>query len=138
MANKFSAADFLIRWVFALVLVFGTYNPTDYCYISWLSNSEFSVTPLMALVGIILLIGWIIYLRATALSLGVLGVALFAALFACFIWLFVDLGWLSLENTGAMTWIVLVLLSLVLAMGMSWSHIRRQISGQVSTDDLEN
>lgn len=138
MANSFDTSDYLVRWLFALLLVFGTYNPTDYCYTSWLANSEFSVTPLMALAGITLLIGWIIYLRATLLSLGMLGVALFAAFFGCLIWLFVDIGWLSLEPSGAMAWIILVLLSLVLATGMSWSHIRRQMSGQVSVDDVED
>ena len=52
--------------------------------------------------------------------------------------LFVDLGWLRLEADGAMTWVVLAVLSLILAVGMSWSHIRRRLTGQVDVDELED
>lgn len=138
MANGLDASGFLLRVIFSAALVIGTYNPTAYSYFSWL-NAEGSAAlgPLHALLGMILLIAWIIFLRATFLSLGVLGISLGAALFACVIWLFVDLGWLSMESTNALTWLVLVLVSLILAMGLSWAHIRRRLSGQVSVDDIE-
>lgn len=89
----------------------------------------------MALVGVLLLIGWIIYIRATFQSMGWLGISLGAALFGCLVWFIVDQGWLSLDSQSAITWIVLVILSLILAMGMSWSHIRRKMTGQVDVDD---
>ena len=33
--NDFNAVSFLLRWLFALILVLGTYNPTGYCYSHW-------------------------------------------------------------------------------------------------------
>lgn len=138
MANRFTLADLLGRWIFALILVLGTYNPTDYSYISWVVAEGTEFGPVPALVGIVLLIAWIVYVRATLLSLGPIGVALFAALFGCFIWLLVDLGWLSLDSGSAFSWVILVLISMVLAVGMSWSHIRRQLTGHVSVDDVED
>lgn len=138
MASEFNAMGFLGRWVFALALVFGTYNPTEYSYISWIAADGTEFTPAIALVGIILLIGWVIFLRATMRSLGVLGIALGAALFGCLIWLLVDLGWLSLEQTGALTWIALMLISLILATGMSWSHVRRRLTGQFDVDETDD
>jgi Family of unknown function (DUF6524) len=66
-----------------------------------------------------------------------LGVVLAAAFFAALIWLFVSWGWISLSNTGALTWIALLLLSLVLAAGMSWSHIRRRLTGQADVDEVD-
>jgi Family of unknown function (DUF6524) len=33
--------------------------------------------------------------------------------------------------------VVLVILSLILAVGMSWSHIRRRMSGQVDVDEKD-
>jgi Family of unknown function (DUF6524) len=138
MNNEFNGQSFLVRLGFAVLLVFGTYNPTDFCYTSWLWSTDFAITPVKALVGVTLLIGWIIYLRATLLSLGGLGITLFLAFFSCLIWVLVDAGLLSLDASGAMTWIVLLIISLILATGMSWSHIRRRMSGQVSVDDVED
>lgn len=138
MAAEFNALGFLGRWIFALVLVLGAYNPTDYSYVSWITADGVEFGPAIALVGVALLIGWVILLRATLRSLGVVGIGLGAALFGCLIWLFIDLGWLSLEQTGALTWIALVLVSLILATGLSWSHVRRRLTGQLDVDDRDD
>jgi hypothetical protein len=138
MAKEFDVLGFVARWLFAIVLVLGTYNPSGYSYINWVFTDIGAFGPVMALTGVALLIAWIVFLRATLLSLGWLGIALGAALFGCLIWLLVDVGLLSLDSTGAMTWIVLLLLSLILATGMSWSHIRRRLTGQFDVDDIED
>ena len=58
-------------------------------------------------------------------------------MFAAIVWLLIDMGWLSLDSVTAMSWILIVLLSAILAVGMSWSHIRRRLSGQVDADDVD-
>jgi hypothetical protein len=90
------------------------------------------------LLGLLLLIAWIVFSRATLLSLGWLGVILGAAVFITIIWLFIDLGWISVESSGVITWLALLVISLVLALGMSWSHIRRRLTGQVDVDDMDD
>ncbi len=92
----------------------------------------------MVIVGILLLIGWIFCVKTTFDAIGWLGVILGGALFAAIIWLFIDLGWLSLENTGMLTWLTLVVISLILATGMAWSHVKRRITGQINVDDVED
>lgn len=138
MATEFNIGSFIGRWVFAAILVFGTYNPTQYSYIGWVFAGETAFGPLVALAGVALLIAWIIFLRATFLSMGWLGIILGAALFGCVIWLFIDLGWLDLDSPSEISWVVLVFLSLILAVGMSWSHIRRRLTGQFDVDDIED
>lgn len=138
MADRFTFLDVFVRWIFALVLVLGTYNPTEYSYIGWVLSEGAEFGPVQALAGVTLVIAWIVFLRATFLSFGWLGIILWTAFFGCLVWLLVDVGWLSLGSTSAMSWVVLVLLSAVLAVGMSWSHIRRRLSGQVSVDDVED
>lgn len=138
MATEFTVGSFLGRWIFAVVLVLGSYNPSGFSYISWLTAEQTEFGPVLAIAGLVLLIAWIIYLRATFLSMGWLGVSLGAALFASIIWLLVDIDWLSLESTGVITWLILVLLSLILATGMSWSHIRRRLTGQFDVDDMDD
>ena len=128
---------FLLRFLFALLLVFLTYNPSGYSYSHWLQNSFSNFGPLLAIAGISLIIGWVIYLRATLRSLGMIGLNLAGIFFAAIIWLFVDWGWLALNNVTVMSWVILVLFSAVLAIGISWSHIRRKISGQVDADDVD-
>jgi len=128
---------FLLRFMFALLLVMLTYNPSGYSYSHWLQNSFSDFGPLLGIAGISLIIGWVIYLRATLRSLGSIGLILAGLFFAAIIWLLIDWGWLGLNNVTAMSWVILVLISAVLAVGISWSHIRRKISGQVDADDVD-
>lgn len=53
------------------------------------------------------------------------------------IWVLVDFGLLALGQGSVLTWITLVILSLILAIGISFSLFRRRISGQVDVDDVE-
>jgi hypothetical protein len=133
MANEFTVGGFLARWLFAAALVFGTYNPSEYSYFNWVRTAEFG--PVMAMAGIALLIAWIVFLRATMESMGILGIVLGGALFGCLIWWLIDVGVLAVHSTNALTWIILLVLSFILAAGMSWSHIRRRLTGQVDVDE---
>jgi Family of unknown function (DUF6524) len=138
MASRFTLLDFLGRWLLCAALVFSTYNPTQYSYVSWISGEGMEFGPVPAIVSIVLLIAWIIFLRATFMAMGILGIALSAALFGCLGWLLVDMGALSLESGHTLIWLILLVASLVLATGLSWAHIRRRLSGQVSVDDVED
>jgi len=138
MASKgFNFFDFLIRLVAAIFLVFATYNPSKYSWYHWISNAEDRFDPVILFTGIVLVIGWVIYLRATARSLGIFGIILALAFVASLIWVLVDFGLLSVSNPIFFQYIVLFVLSLVLATGMSWSHIRRRMTGQLDVDDVE-
>ncbi|MEM1080057.1 MAG: DUF6524 family protein [Pseudomonadota bacterium] len=138
MSNSVGPDGFLLRWVFALVLVLGTYNPTGFSYIGWVLGEDTTFNPLIVIVGLLLLIGWIFLLKTTFDAIGWLGVTLGAALFAAIIWFFVDLGWISLASTGIITWLALIVVSLILATGMAWSFIKRSLTGQINVDDVED
>ena len=133
--NDFTLGSFGLRFAFALALVFLTYNPTGFSWVGWL----LSETPLVYKVGagIVLLISWAIFLRATWNSLGAPGTILAAAFFAVIIWLLIEWGLVALDSTGTIQWILLFVLTGVFAVGMSWSHIRRKLSGQYDTDEIE-
>ena len=133
--NDFNFVSFLLRLLFAALLVFLTYNPSGY---SWVGLFKLEVELVyLAASGIVLLIGWVMFLRATWNSLGALGTILAVAFFGIFIWLLVHWNLVNLENPTAITWVVMVVLSFVLAVGMSWSHVRRKLSGQYDTDEIE-
>ena len=91
----------------------------------------------MALIGVALLIAWIVFHATSMLSMGLLGIVLGGALFGCVIWWFIRIGVLSLDATGTLTWVILLILSFILAAGMSWSHIRRRLTGQFDVDEKD-
>lgn len=141
MAQKFNSQGFFLRFIFALALVYVTYNPTGLSYYHWakdvfIGDGTF-LSPPFALISVILLIGWTIYLRATLRSLGGFGLLLALAFFAIIIWWLVDLGLLGINNVSVFSYIVLFLIAAVLAVGMSWSHLRRRMSGQADMDDVD-
>lgn len=129
---------FLLRWLFALALVLLSYNPTPYSFVGWVLNQGEGAMVYKVIAGIVLIIGWVIYIRATKNSLGPIGAGLAAALFGCIVWLFIEWGLFEATDLTIMTWLIEVILSLILALGMSWSHIRRRLSGQIDTDDVED
>ena len=138
-AREFSAAGFLVRLLGTATMIFATYNPSGWSFFHWARESfaSGSLGPAQFVVGIVLVIGWIILLTATSRSMGALGLILGSALFAGLVWLLVDLGWLNIDSRSDLTWVVLVVLSFLLAIGLSWSHVWRRLTGQYSTDDID-
>ncbi|MCR9126052.1 MAG: DUF6524 family protein [Rhodobacteraceae bacterium] len=127
----------LIRWAFAFTLLAATYNPTQWNYVRWASAPEGA--PLSAIVfgGLVLAVGYIIYLRATLRSIGSFGMALVLAVVAALLWMLYDLGLLRLDNRDMNVWLAILALSVVLGTGLSWSIVRRRLSGQADVDDVD-
>ncbi|MFZ0470070.1 MAG: DUF6524 family protein [Thiogranum sp.] len=135
--TRFSFAGFVLRFVMALALVFGTYNPSGYSWYHWFIHAADRLDPVLTFAAVVLLIGWVIYMRATLRSLGPVGTILAVAFFAALTWVMIGYGWLSLDNPTIFTWVVLTMLAAIMATGMSWSHIRRRMSGQLDVDDVD-
>ena len=140
MAQKgFTWSGLLLRLVAALALVYATYNPEGVSYFHWVFSrtpGESGFTPLKGLAGVLLIAAWVVFLQAARRSLGVGGAVLVLALFACTIWAMIYYGAISPTSSRAIAHLILVAVSLVLAIGMSWSHISRKMSGQLDTDTV--
>jgi uncharacterized membrane protein len=135
--RSFGFADFLWRWAAALVLVFATYNPSGKSYFHW-ARAAFNGEGLDALhyfIGVILVAGWTIFIIATERSLGALGSIIGAALIGTGLWLLVDIGVLHADTMSTIAWLALFALGTLLAIGLSWSHIWRRLSGQLEVDE---
>ena len=135
--THFGWDSFLIRFVFAVVIVFCTYNPESYSYFHWATEDFSSFNVYKAFAGVVLLIGWAILIRATLGSLGMIGLSLAVAFFGLLIWLIVDVLGLTTDSARTISYIVEIMIASVLSIGVSWSHVRRRISGQVDTDELD-
>jgi hypothetical protein len=127
-----------MRFVFAFALVALTWNPTRYNYIAWAQAQWDALAPLVLFVGIVLLMGWIFFVRTAAHSLGALGLMLCLALAGTVLWTLFYFGLVNDESTLLLSWLVLGLFSAILAAGMSWAHVRARWSGQATVDDVDN
>ncbi|HGG63970.1 MAG TPA: hypothetical protein ENK34_05270 [Rhodobacteraceae bacterium] len=129
---------FLLRWAVAFGLLAATFNPTGWNYTRWAVDNFDKQMPLVVLLGLLLLIGYIIFMRATLHSIGALGMGLVTAVVAALLWVLYDYGLLSLDNSSMNVWIGILALSVVLGVGLSWSFVRRSLSGQVDINDSDD
>lgn len=137
--SKLTAAGFLWRLGAALALVLLTYNPSGYSAWHWIRaalgpEADFGPGHLL-LIGV-LAAGWAVYWIATWRALGPLGSVIAGVIVGAIIWLFYDIGLLASNSLTAVTWISLVALAFVLAVGVSWSHFWRRITGQFNVEDV--
>ncbi len=127
----------LIRWLGAFLLLALPYNPTPWNFTTWAQANLASDLPVTLLLGLLLGLGYLIYIGATLRSFGLLGIVLLVALFALVLWVMDDWGMLSLDNPTLNTWISILVLSLILCVGLSWSILWQRLSSQATVDDVE-
>ena len=142
MSNQnITASGIMMRFLVALIIVFAVYNPHGWSYYHWIAQAMLEETtgglPLLIFAGVVLLISFTIYIRATLRSLGMFGLILACVFFATLVWLLIDSGLGSVTNAAIMQDILLFILAAVLGTGMCWSHIRRRLTGQSDVDDID-
>jgi hypothetical protein len=145
-SDGFSWGGFLLRLAAAFVLVYATYNPEGISFFHWVIQPKagetglgaylHGFTPLKGFAALALLAAWIVFLQATRRSLGAGGALLVLALFGCTIWAMVYYGVLSPSSSKTIAHLLLLAMVLVLAIGLSWSHMSRRITGQMDTDNV--
>lgn len=128
---------FITRWLGAFALLAATFNPTPYNYLTWGRDYGAANLSIAVLLGLLLGIGYVIYLRATLRSIGAFGMLLVLAVVAAVMWVLYDFGVLRLDDRNLNLWLALVALSFVLGIGLSWSHVRRALAGQADVDDVD-
>lgn len=138
--SDLTVAGFGLRFLAALVLVLFTYNPSGYSAYHWITSaiSASAFGPLHLLLIGLLLAGWAVFWIATARALNALGVALIGIILGAIVWGLVSIGWISVNTVSSASWVGLILLAIILAVGVSWSHIWRRITGQVNVEHVDD
>lgn len=132
----FTPLSFLVRWILAMFVVFATYNATGYSYYHWVTGPATYDWPLKTFTGLSLLTSYGIFAIAIWRSMGPVGVATAAAALTAMVWTLVDYGLLDLNHPNAVATVIGSLFATLLAFGVSWSHIRTRLSGQVDSKDV--
>ena len=126
---------FLLRWLAAFVLLALTFNPTSFNYLRWARDTWDAQLPIVVLLGLLLVVAYVVFFTAVLRGIGALGVILILAVVAALVWVLYSWGWIDVSNPTSNTWIVLIALSVVLALGMYWGILWRRLSGQLEVDD---
>ena len=135
-------AAVLGRFLLALLLVYGTFNPLGRSWFHWAvlpalqdPGSITSIGPLKVLVGLLRLIGWVFLIQAARRSLGTVGVVLGLAFCGVLIWLLISWKVLSPGSTSAIVHLGLISVAPILPDNHGWSIITRKVTGQVDTHE---
>lgn len=126
----------LLRWLGAFLLLAAIFNPSQWNYVLWARTSWGDQMPLIVFSGLILAVVAMVYVVATMRSIGILGAGIIAAIFGAGLWVLTDWGLLGLGNSALNVWLTILVLSLILGVGMSWSILRQRLSGQASVDEI--
>lgn len=127
-----------LRWLGAFLLLAATFNPTQWNFVRWAEANYASQMPMTVLLGLLLGVGYLIYIGATLRSIGAFGVILVGAIVGALVWVLTDYGVLTLTSPALKIWLGITALSVVLGVGLSWSILRQRLSGQASVDEIEN
>jgi hypothetical protein len=125
-----TAAGILVRTLTCFLLVFATWNPTGYSYLSWARYSPSATAPEIAAAGTVLLGLHILFVRIAWLSLGADGISGAVAILLAGVFTLAEFGLVDLWQGVAWTYLLLMGFSLVLAIGVTWSLLKRRIVGQ--------
>jgi len=134
MQREFGVLDFMMRWALGQLIVLGAYNPFSMSYFHWVGNE--GQLSLKVLVGVGLVVLHVIAILATIRSLGLIGVGLLTAFFASAAWVLIDGRLLDIEDPRIFQMTLLLIGGTIYGVGLSWSHLRNRISGQVDSRDV--
>ena len=131
----------LVRLLASLVLVFLTWNAEGWSYYHWaiqpLLEGAGNFSAIKFLAGALLVAAWVVFLQATRRSIGLMGAVLVAAIAGGVIWLLISSGIVTASSGRGLARVVLIAISVILAVGMSWSHMSRRLTGQADTDIVD-
>ena len=116
------------RWLISAAVVFSIYNPSGHSYYHWATDGRGSLS-LKLVVGIFLLAAIVALVRMAFLSIGFRGIAAVLSLIYGSILFRVGLGWFEFVDVDIETYAILIWVSTVLGVGISWSFFQRRISG---------
>jgi len=126
---------FFIRWTISSTLLLLTINPTKWCYYAWLVADDGTPLSYKALVGMLVVVIFSFYWHACKVALGKWGIYLVIAVFAVAIWALRDYGWVDPNSPAVLRWGILLCVSTIMTLGMSWSHISRRMTGQLDVGE---
>lgn len=137
VGNSIPMGFFLVRLLFSLALVSATYNPTGYSFYHWIADVGAGMLSLKAVVALILVMLYYAIFRVVFAAFrrsGLIVAGLAAVLFVS------EVAAIVVPRRTQPVWhfnlrltqyIILCAVAIVLSLGVSWSHLIEQLTGQL-------
>lgn len=119
----------LVRTLTCFALVFATWNPTGYSYLTWLRSGQ-GTAPELAVAGTVLLASHILFFRIAWLSLGIDGVVAALVVMVAGLLALAEFDVVNLWQASIWGYLLPSGLALILALGTVWSLVKRRVVGQ--------
>ncbi len=126
--TDFTPRRYLIHWLSSAALVLMTYNPFGHSYYHWVMAGGGS-TVFKVLMGLLLFFVQTFTLWWIISSVGRIGIAVGALIWGLTSYEF--LQWFPTESILIKHLIIQLLLATMLAIGLSWPHLRTRLTGQI-------
>ena len=123
-----TSAGFIVRVLACFAIVFASWNPSGYSFVTWAQGDAALAAKVLG--GATLLTLHILFFRSAWLSLGPLGLVAALAVGVSSILALSELDLVDLRSGPARGYLTLTVLSVILAVGVSWSLMKRRITGQ--------
>ncbi|KIM04432.1 MAG: hypothetical protein KU28_10700 [Sulfurovum sp. PC08-66] len=140
-ATKQGGSETSFRWwvtaIMALILSIGTWNPTGFHFLHYVSvsNPLSGFTPF----AILIMLGlWLMAIRSIFQSLGLYGALFIVIMILAFVWGLNQYGLIDLKNFDQLGWIATIGMAIVIWAGLNASKIWKQITGVYSTDRIDD
>ena len=121
----------LARVTMCLALVFGTWNPSGYCYLDWVRSAGPLLAEKAAATGALLTL-YVLFIRIAHAALGRPGLAASVAVLLTGTLSLDELALIDLNQPRTRTYILLTWVALLLAIGMLWSLFKERVMGQAN------
>jgi hypothetical protein len=137
VGNSIPMGFVLVRFLLSLAFVFATYNPTGYSIFHWITDAGVGVLSLKAVIGLAIAMMYYAIFRVVFAAFrrsGLVVAGLAAVLFVS------ELASIFVPQRSQPFWhfnillsqyIILCAAAIVVALGVSWSHLIEQLTGQL-------
>ena len=124
-----------VTLILALALAIGTWNPTEYNFIHYISNVDNILSGFKPFGILIMLALWLLAIKSIFQSLGLFGSIITVIIIASFIWGLQQYHIINVKDFKQAGWAATTGLGILIWFGLNASIIWKKLTGVYNTDD---
>jgi len=136
--QKVTHLQWWVTLLMALALAVGTWNPTGYHFIHYISSSENILSGFKPFAILLMFALWLLAIKSIFQSLGFLGASITTVIISAFIWGLQQYNIIDVTNFKQAGWAVTIGIGLLIWLGLNASIIWRRLTGVYTTDTTED
>ncbi len=124
-----------VTFILAMALSIGTWNPTKYNFIHYItSNIDHIFSGFIPFFILLMIALWLLAIKAMLQSLGFLGLSVALAVIGAFIWGLQQYNIIDVTNSKQLGWTATIVLGFIIWLGLNASIFWKKLTGVYTTD----